>query len=88
MPFPPRASVLAEAEHYLPRPSEAAARGCAPSAYLYRCKYYTPEIPSLYTTGQSLPWSLDPFLPLNRARGACARADPTLGHPSRELGHG
>lgn len=34
LPFPPRVSVLAEAEHYLPRPSEAAAHGCAPSAYL------------------------------------------------------
>lgn len=33
-PFPPRVSALAEAEHYLPRPSQAAAPGCAPAAYL------------------------------------------------------
>lgn len=55
VPFPPpRVSALAEAGHYLPRPSQAAAPGCAPAAYLQRCKHYTPEIPSLYTTGQSL----------------------------------
>lgn len=34
LPFPPRVSALAEAGHYLPRPSQAAAPGCAPAAYL------------------------------------------------------
>lgn len=81
LPFPPRVSVLAEANHYLPHPSEAAARGCTRSACLYRCKHYTPEIPSLYITGQSLLWRLDLFLPLDGSWGACARADPSLGHP-------
>jgi len=88
LPFPPRVSELAEAEHYLPRPSEAAARGCAPSAYLYRCKHCTPEIPSLYIMGQSLTWRLDLFLPLHRFWGACAGVDPALGHPTQDLGHG
>lgn len=69
LPFPPKFCVLAEAEHYLPRPSEAAARGCAPSAYLYRCKRYTPEIPSFDITGRSLLWSRDLFLSLSTGSG-------------------
>lgn len=59
LPCPPSASSVAEAEHYLPRPSEAAARGCTLCAQMQmlhpgnsRLLHLRPDLSSIFCRAQ------------------------------------